>query len=208
MYERVVQRDLSALNAVDFNPVALVTFDHARGDVAFHRIHKDMQVERDAPFDRAANLAIIPNDVLKIERKPLLDFVFNQVRNLFRIDRRKRLETPKRVLTRYRNSNFFALNIVARKKQLQRLRKNFIGVGARLSHNFAVLDVVELQNLNSTRLNSFAATDRLQRRIADVDTPYGLIFCHSLLVPCFFTWRLGKGRAARAPRSNGALHFI
>ena len=181
--ERVVQGDLRALNAVDLDSGLGVAFQRAFGDVALHRVHEDAQVERDAALQRSADLAIVPNNVLQVEGKPLFDLVFNEVAHLFGVDRRKRLVTPKRVLSGNGNRDFFALDVVARKESFQAFRENFVRVRARLRHNLAVFDKIELQNFERSRLRSLATTQRFQRRATDVDTPYGFIFCHNYSVP-------------------------
>ena len=92
--ERVVESDLSALDTVDVDSSGGVFVEGSLGDFALHRVHKDMHIDGDTAFFDAADLAIIPNNVLQVKGEPLLHFVLDEVVDLFRIDWRKGLKTP------------------------------------------------------------------------------------------------------------------
>ena len=90
----------------------------ARDDlVALHCKQADFGLQREAFFDAAAgHLLIVPNHVFQLKGNLLLGFVFNDVGNFLRFDRRQFDEPRQAALTGNGDGHPIALDRVAREE--------------------------------------------------------------------------------------------
>ncbi len=116
----------------------------AEDRVALHGEQADLGLQS-KPFLLAtpAHALVVPNDVVQVEGDLLPGLVTDDVGDFLGLDRRQLDEAGQPRLAGDRNGHPIAQHRVAREKLLQRLADQFGRVGAGLTEDFRVFDVVE-----------------------------------------------------------------
>ncbi len=175
----VVQRQRRQLHDIDFDARGVEWFQRSRHLLALHGEQADLGFQGEPFFFAAARHAlVVPNDVVQVKRDLLPRFIFDDVGNFLRFDRRQ-LDKPRQpVLTGRRNRNAVAFDLVARKKLLQRLGNQLGRFGLGLAEDFGVFDIIERIGRNAARFFAANTTQGFDAALANVNAPHTLILRH------------------------------
>ena len=143
-HEEVVKHQRRKLDDVHFDVGPDEGIQRAHDGVAFHGEQADLGFQGETfLFASAAHALVIPDHVVQVEGNLLPRFVADDVGDFLGLDRRQLDEPRQAGLARNRNRYPITLHRIARKKLLERIADQLGGIGARLTENFRILDVVE-----------------------------------------------------------------
>ena len=177
--EEVIQSQGRQLYEVDVEPCPGERLQRPKHLVPLHRedAHFGFQ-DKAFHFHPAGDLLVVPDHVVQVEGDLLPGLVLDDVRDPLGLDRRQLDEPGQAALARHRNGHPIAANTVPRLELRQGVADQLLRVGARLGENLGILDVVERLGDDLIRVTVQTASHRLQRRIADVNSPDRFDFGH------------------------------
>ncbi len=149
----------------DVLEVLQVAVDH----VALHGEQADFGLDEAVGQLADADLLVVPDDLVEVERDLLLGLEADDVGDLLFLDRRQLDEAGQAALAGHADGDLVAAEVVARQELFQRLAGQLVGVGVGLAEDLGMLDVVEGGG-GDFAVDQFQA-DGLEGALAEIDAP-------------------------------------